>query len=726
MGADTMKKKSDPVKKTAKEKKLKIKASGRKKENIRSAKKKIDKKIKEGKVDVPFYRSVGMRLILSFFIPVAGVAALGIVSYSQASSAIIRNYKESIQQTTVALQQYVSLVLDSEKEDFKTYLTQESFRAYFQGVQTEENERSTGKEYRASLRNKQALDSKLHSVYFLGDGRHTITAALGIIDGDKFTEYSRCKQGENVCKDVSGWYVFGQDDESDYVIGLKDKKYCIRIAKKINTSPGVMLINISSEYIREAMKSLDPGEGGYVALVTTDGKEFYADPKTAPESQLFYGTDFYNAALESEESEGNQMVQVDGKEYMFVYSKVRLGNVMVVSMIPSARLLQETEGIKKLTVILSIVCVIIALILGMLISRQISGTIRNIMRQLRKVSHGDLTVHLSIKTKDEFGLLCASVNDTVEHMKGLIRDVNDVSQQVGEAAMNVAKASGTFLETSQDIQSAVEEIESGVSRLDSGSDNCMNQMDMLSGKINNVSSNAIQIKQLTTQTNDTINTGISSVQTLTQSAEQTAEITRDVIVSIGELEEKSKAINNIVSAINDIAEQTNLLSLNASIEAARAGEAGRGFSVVAEEIRKLADQCLESSRRISGIVEEIIGKTEEVVVTARQAEQVVSSQSDVVEDTTNSFRQIESLVGDLVLALQTISSNVQEMNGARNETLSAIESISDASTQTAECSSSVHVAAGTQLEAIQNLDEASQSLTNKAESLLDTLSSFQV
>lgn len=88
---------------------------------------------------------------------------------------------------------------------------------------------------------------------------------------------------------------------------------------------------------------------------------------------------------------------------------------------------------------------------------------------------------------------------------------------------------------------------------------------------------------------------------------------------------KSKSISNIVSAINDIAEQTNLLSLNASIEAARAGDAGRGFSVVAEEIRKLADQCLASSSQISSIVDEIVSKTGEVVNIARQAEDAVSS-----------------------------------------------------------------------------------------------------
>ncbi len=135
-----------------------------------------------------------------------------------------------------------------------------------------------------------------------------------------------------------------------------------------------------------------------------------------------------------------------------------------------------------------------------------TGTIKYILRQLRKVSNGNLTVHLSAKHKDEFGLLCDGVNDTVEHMKSLILDVNDVSQQVGEAAIHVAEASGTFLETSKNIQSAVEEIESGVNKLDTGSDNCMSQMDSLSGKINNVSSNADELEKLTSATGETITT----------------------------------------------------------------------------------------------------------------------------------------------------------------------------------------------------------------------------
>lgn len=116
---------------------------------------------------------------------------------------------------------------------------------------------------------------------------------------------------------------------------------------------------------------------------------------------------------------------------------------------------------------------IIALALGLFLSSQMTGTLKYILLSAaQSFQWKPFTVHLSAKHKDEFGLLCDGVNDTVEHMKSLILDVNDVSQQVGEAAIHVAEASGTFLETSKNIQSAVEEIESGVNKLDTGSDNC--------------------------------------------------------------------------------------------------------------------------------------------------------------------------------------------------------------------------------------------------------------
>lgn len=676
--------------------------------------------------ELPFYRSIRLKLILSFLIPVLCIIVLGLASYQRASAEIVMIYRESTEQTMDMMQQYLELIVTSEKEEFKAYAGSTDLIRYFKGLQDEFTAVSTRNDFTGQFRDKINRDSKISNIFVLSDDGNTIYSALQAPAKDAYTQFKNTSEGETMLGAPYDWHVFGQNEAVDQAINVETSKYALRLVRKLNEIPQAIVVDIGAQTVREAMRSMDPGEGGYVVMITGEGSEFYSDGETAPEGTLVYGTDFYRSAMESEETSGASNVSVDGAEYLFVYSKMPGCNAMIATLIHSDTVLANTADIKNLTIVLTIIAAIIAALLGTFISGRMSGTIHYILRQLRKVAQGDLTIHLSTKRKDELGLLCIGVNDTVANVKVLIASVNEISEQVGEAAAYVAETSGTFMETSQDIQNAVSEIEIGVNRLDSGSGDCLNQMDELSGKINNVSSNADEIEKLTSQAGKTITSGISSVQGLTESAESTTEITRNVIRSIEELEDKSKSIGKIVSAINDIAEQTNLLSLNASIEAARAGEAGRGFAVVAEEIRKLADQCLDSAGQISKIVEEIISQTGDVVAIARQAENVVSSQTGAVDDTTASFRQIDNQVEELLLALQTISNNVQEMNGARNETLSAIESISAASTETAACSTSVYDAAGTQLKAIQTLDQASQQLAAKADSLLSLLSTFQI
>ena len=409
--------------------------------------KKVAGEQKREKAEIPFYRSIAMRLVVAFLIPVIGVLVLGITSYNNASNAIVDTYKESVQQTADTMQQYINLVITSEKDEFKTYLTESDLRKYFAGLMEVYDESSVRKDYQSRLRNKMALDSKIQGAYIIADNKRTIDCQGIVRDRNVYTDYVGCDQGKLVSESATNWFFFGADESSDKVLDLGIDSYCLRIAKKMNNQPAMMIINISDSFIRSAMQSLDPGKGGYVALITdTDGKEFYSDESVKTEKALIYGTSFYKKALNGKKDSGNQMITFNGKSYMFVYSKLSAGDLMVTALIPSDRLLEQSSGIKQLTTVLVIVCMIIALALGLFLSSQMTGTIKYILRQLRKVSNGNLTVHLSAKHKDEFGLLCDGVNDTVEHMKSLILDVNDVSQQVGEAAIHVAEASGTFLE----------------------------------------------------------------------------------------------------------------------------------------------------------------------------------------------------------------------------------------------------------------------------------------
>ena len=542
----TRKVKTPKVKRAKKVKEPKPKKERAPKKERVSKKKQQDKKVPKEKrtkekSEIPFYRGIAVKLIICFLVPVVGVFVLGMVSYQKSSSAIVNSYKESVQQTTDMMEQYISLVATSEKDEFKSYLTEQDLKKYFSGLMDHTEENSTRRDYQSRLRNKLSIDDKLHSVYFLADSERSIDSSTGTLGTNLYTDYKNTTQGSEAVATSTGWFVYGPDEESDDVIGMKTHNYSLRIVKRVNSQDVVMIINLSGEYVRSAMKALDPGEGGYVALVCKDGHEFYSDNKISLDEPLIYGTDFYQRAMDGDKDNGNEMVTVNGQSYMFVYSKLSLGNVLITALIPSARVLEQSSQIKGLTTILTIICAILALALGFLISRRMSGTIQYILRQLRKVSNGDLTVHLQAKTKDEFKLLCDGINDMVDHVKSLIRDVNVVSEEVGAAAVHVAQTSGTFMATSQDIQNAVLEIESGVNKLDSGSDNCLNQMDSLSGKINNVSSNADEIGKLTNAAGETINAGITSVQSLTESSESTAEITRNVILSIEELQEKSKA-----------------------------------------------------------------------------------------------------------------------------------------------------------------------------------------
>lgn len=716
-------------KKNTKPKNIKPKKSSN--DKYKSIKKKAGKKTQLKTTNngrgVPFIRSIIFKQIISFLVPIIGICALGIVSYKNASSALVSNYESSSSQTTSMMEQYIDLIINTQKDTFKPYMVDSTMTKYIKDHFDAIEMADVKADFVSTFRNYMALNGNIENIYFLMDNNKSLYASSKRITSDAYTTYTATAQGQKLLEKPMNWFVFGQDEESDSSLNIDTSSYSLRIAKKFQEADTVMIINLTADSIRNALKSLDCGENGYSFIITEDGKEFFSSEDVALEAPLIYGTEEYeNIMNDSETVDGHKIITLNGQNYLFVYNKLSSANAMIVGLIPEEVVLSQASEIKRLSIIFVIVFSIIALLLGGTISRGMSVTIQYILHQLRKVSKGDLTVTLEINKTDEFALLCNGINDTVSHVRKLIENVNDVSNQLNDAASYVTETSATFLTTAKDIQNAVSEIEIGVNRLDTGSEDCLAQMDSLSGKITNVSSNTSEIGKLTSSTGTTIHSGIKAVQALTESAESTSQITQNVIASILELKEQSSAITEIVHAINDIAEETNLLSLNASIEAARVGDAGRGFAVVAEEIRKLSDQCLASAGQIEAIVKEISAKTNDVVEIATQAETVVSSQAGAVEQTTNSFRQIDEQVESLIEALNTITTDVADMNSSRNETLEAITSISAVSAETAACTSSVSDSAGTQQSAIANLDQASLNLRNKAEQLVEILTQFQV
>ncbi len=213
---------------------------------------------------------------------------------------------------------------------------------------------------------------------------------------------------------------------------------------------------------------------------------------------------------------------------------------------------------------------------------------------------------------------------------------------------------------------------------------------------------------------------------MTRQSEETSKITDSVVKNIEILKEKSESISTIINVINEIADQTNLLSLNASIEAARAGNAGMGFAVVANEIKKLAEESQDSAGKIKKIVEDIHIQTLDTVNKAMEAEGIVSKQNISIQETIEVFHDMKDSMQKVLTNMEKVYEDVSSMDSTRISTLEAIQNISAVSEETCAASSMVNDSLVAQEEVITHSEKVSIELKQNAEILERALKQFSI
>lgn len=681
---------------------------------------------------IKFVSGIQLKLILAFMIPVCCIVFLGIVSYKKASTGIIQNYENSIMQTLDMTGQYYTFAFDSFKSDLEVFYQDKEIQDFYMNKlsvnPTKENQ--VYKTKFDSLKRKTYSDDFIDNMYIISDQNDNMltTKATGT---NMFTAYMATKQGTLIGTNTSDYYFFGADPETDQLLASKSDTYAIRIANQFASKKAILIADINRNKFMETLSRLSLSEHSLLGIVTSDGIELMPKAQQKQDSQsstqlIFSDKDFYQTAITSDQTLAYQSVTYKNEPYMFAYSKIGKTGVMICALIPQSDIIEKASEIKVITIIIVIITSIIAVLIGSLVSTYITRTIRNIASHLKKAAKGDLTVSITTKSKDEFSYLARDISDMIFNMKNLIQEVKSVGEEVYSAADQVTASSNTFVNTAVNIKTNISEIEAGVTQLDENSADCLNQMDSLSQKISLVNENTAEIGVISNSTVQAIDQGIHTMGALNEKSKSTAQITGQVIETIKLLQSKSKSVGQIIDVMNDIARQTNLLSLNASIESARAGSYGAGFAVVAEEIRKLADQSLNSAEQIRSIIGEINNYTNEVVKTAKEAEHVVMEQEEVVSDTTASFNLMNQQIKKLMDELTSIQSNVDNIEHARSATLNAIESISAVSEETTACSLTVGTTAENQLNAVTELDAAANHLLKRAKDLENAINRFKI
>lgn len=665
-----------------------------------------------------------------------------------------------------ALQEKINSLTPGTTAYYKTYYDYATIKDEFEEADEILTDASDGKtnvydSFNQSISNKVAANQFIGNIYIVKGGYNTFSSQSKLRgQEDKTKEDVEAKRdihakgeeiysafldtdlGQKVSMDATSYYWVGSGSmpDLDKLLLVDPSSYILRVAHDVSsTTDAVMIVDIKKDAILDILTNFNLGEGSYVGIITPDNQEMVVEGKDITKEEegkaksqnnivketIYKDQDFYKDALKSEKDSGKDYVRFDGKTYLFTYEKIGRSGIMLCSMVPQSVIVAQANSIRVLTFVMVVISCIIAMIVGTLISKGFSKSINLSIKELAKVSKGDLTVEFRTNRRDEFALLYGSCNDMLANIRGLIMEVESVYDALSVSLNKVNTSSTTFSETTKDIQTSVHEIETGVGEQTESATDCLNEMDSLFTKINVVNDNTNEIGSIAASTQVAINSGLTSMDNLNAKTKSTTDITDSVIQTIKGLSVHSKNIGQIVNSINDIAEETNLLSLNASIEAARAGAAGKGFSVVATQIRKLADQCLASAGKISNIVTEITEATKEAVNTAQTAEEIVDEQVEAVAATAHSFQTLKQRIEKLSEYLESIQSSSKDMEASGSSTLNSMENISAILEETLASVTSVANVTDKQSEALTSLDDASSQLMVRAERLGDAISKFK-
>ncbi|NLO08546.1 MAG: methyl-accepting chemotaxis protein [Clostridiales bacterium] len=682
------------------------------------------------KSNVKFLSSLRFKLFSMFLVPVACIIILGVVSYNQAASGIESNYEKSTADSINMTAEYIRFGLQNVQATSNQYASDTALMNYMRNVGDMMEHMTIRNNNANSISVKITSDEFIKNIYMISDTVMPIMSAQLQIEDGFYEGLSKTDIGEFIAKNPLKVLWDGQDDYLDEKLQTGPDDYSMRLVRAFGRTDSVLIIDINASTINRILADLSFDASGYIGLITPDGREVI-DQSTKeipldPSEIIFTSESFYHDAVASGETSGSDNVMYRGEQYLFLYSKIGDTGALICSLMPLSVINSQADNIKQTTVIIVIIACIIAILIALIMSTSVNQILGNINSVLRRAAKGDLSVQLETGRKDEFGVLSAEVQATVNNMKQLIQQVKTLSLEVSQSSSNVSKASETFLKSSGDISRAMNEIEQGVNQQALEAEQCLIQMDTLNKKIELVSDNTKDIGLIADNTKDRVNEGTVISDELNRQTSSTINITIAIIKEIEKLAEKSSSISEIINVINDIANQTNLLSLNASIEASRAGEYGRGFAVVASEIRNLAEQSKSSVNDIKQIIDSILEDTTNVVETARSAESVLKLQESAVKNTTDSYHDINESVEKLVVFLKQISENVDSIDETRVLTLASVENISAVLEEIAAASENVSQTSNDQLHSVESLNDSAAKLDSHTDSLTNEIQKFKV
>lgn len=547
---------------------------------------------------------------------------------------------------------------------------------------------------------------------------HTLLSStyIGTVNGDMILEPNEELPADYDPRERP-WYKLAIEKKGEvvitepYVDAVKNTSL-ITIAKTLENGQGVVAIDLNMKALEESISKVKIGDEGYVMLL--DAKEKYI---VHPEHKTGEAvTEKWAKEVYSKES-GSLEYELDGNDKKMFFLTNDITGWKISGTMYEEEIKNAASTILNRTAIVLMVSLIVGSFFVYFIIRSIVRPLNKLMLVSRKVSEGDLTETVEVKSTDELGQLSDSFNSMINSLKSVLASVSEQAVRLSASSEELVASSSESAEANQNIASTLQDLLKGSEQQSQSVNGATTIIQEISNGIQHIASTSEEVSQEAINASKEATSGQEVISSLVVQMKSINENIGQLSQKINDLGQRSKQIGTVADAITKIAGQTKLLSFNANIEAAHAGEAGAGFGVVATEIGKLAEQSAHSGQQISDFLDGIQDEIRTVVDTMDKSETEVSKGITLVSDTGQSFNSILKSVENVAAQIQEVSAAMEEISSSTGDIVSSMDKISEVGEETVAGTQTVSAATEQQLASSEEVKLSASELAKMAEEL---------